>query len=160
MVSHREKMIREFMAGSPFFKRNVSMNEVRLFDVALTHDSFANEEASRDHDIRSYERLEFLGDAIMDMIVCEHIYLNTELKEGNMTDMKKDVVCNKNISLKVSEAKMDIDSLLSVGEGHKVKEKNVIADNMRADAFEAILGAVYILYGLDEARRIVQEVFF
>ena len=160
MVSQREKAIREFMASPPFRKRNISTDDVKLLNIALTHDSYANEEASRGNDIGSYERLEFLGDAVMDMIVCEFIYSNTELNEGSMTDMKNDTVSNKNISQKVSEAKMDIDTLLSVGEGHKVKDQNIIEDNMRSDAFEAIIGAVYLLYGLDEARRIVREVFF
>jgi ribonuclease-3 len=160
MVSHREKMIREFIAAPPFRKRNIGADEIKLFDAALTHDSYANEEASRNNVVESYERLEFLGDAVMDMTVCEYIYQNTGLKEGEMTDMKNNIVCNRNISSKVTEAGMDIDSLLLVGEGHRTRAKNIIEDNMRADAFEALLGAVHILYGPEEVGRVVREVFF
>jgi dsRNA-specific ribonuclease len=78
-----------------------------------------------------------------------------------MTDLKKNVVCNGNISSRVVKAGIDIDNALLVGEGHKEKRTggNIVESNMRADAFEAVLGAVYLLYGLDEARRIVNEVF-
>jgi len=155
----REMAIREFLAAPPFRKRNVSDHELQMFDAALTHDSYANEELSRGVKRNSYERLEFLGDAVLSLAVCEHIYSNTELSEGGMTDYKIEKVCNENISLRVSEHGMNIDGTLLVGEGHKDKHgKNVIEDNMRADAFEAVLGAVYVLYGSDEAERIVKEV--
>ncbi|MCL2143607.1 MAG: ribonuclease III domain-containing protein [Methanomassiliicoccaceae archaeon] len=156
----REKAIRKFLAAPPFGRRNVPADHIEMFSAALTHDSYANEEASRSSGTRSYERLEFLGDAVLELAVCEFIYSDTELNEGAMTDLKKDIVCNKNISLRVTEAGIDIDDSLLVGEGHKEKRtgSNVIEENMRADAFEAVLGAVYLLYGIEEAERIVREV--
>jgi ribonuclease-3 len=157
----REMKLREFMASPPFNRRNVADTELEVFNVALTHDSYANEEASRDHNVTSYERLEFLGDAVMDMIVCEHIFHNTDLKEGDMTELKNEIVCNRNISSRIIEKNVDIDGCLLVGEGHREKRTgdNIVEDIMRADAFEAVIGAVYLLYGTDEARRIVKEVF-
>jgi len=157
----REKAIREFMAAPPFGRRNISDDEIELFDAALTHDSYANEETSRNHAKTPNERLEFLGDAVMELTVCEHIYRNTGLSEGAMTEIKNGIVCNRNISARVTEYGIDIDGSLLVGEGHREKRtgNNVVEENMRADAFEAVLGAVYILYGADEAKRIVHEVF-
>jgi len=157
----REMKIREFMAAPPFCRRNIGSDEIEMLNIALTHDSYANEEGSRSNRTASYERLEFLGDAVMELIVCEHIHSNTELNEGAMTDLKNRVVCNRNISLRTIEAGMDIDGSLLVGEGHKEKRtgENIVEENMRADAFEAVLGAVYLLYGLEEARRIVTEIF-
>ncbi|MDR2866069.1 MAG: hypothetical protein LBV13_01490 [Methanomassiliicoccaceae archaeon] len=156
----REMRLREFLASPPFGRRDVPDDELELFNEALTHDSYANEEASRNRAARSYERLEFLGDAVIQMTVCEHIYSDTELSEGEMTDFKKDAVCNRNIASKVKDAGIDIDGTLLVGEGHRKRRtgENVIEDNMRADAFEAVIGAVYIIHGMDEARRIVKEV--
>ncbi|MDR0778119.1 MAG: hypothetical protein LBE48_01580 [Methanomassiliicoccaceae archaeon] len=153
--------LREFLASYPFDRRNVTDEELKMFDIALTHDSYANEEASRNMIVGSYERLEFLGDAVMDMIVCEHIYRNTDLTEGAMTELKKEIVCNKNISLRIIEKEVDIDGCLRVGEGHKEKrtKDNIVEDIMRADAFEAVIGAVYLLYGTDEARRIINDIF-
>jgi ribonuclease-3 len=158
----REMRIREFLAAPPFNKRNVTAGEIALFDIALTHDSYANEEMSRTGKrTEPYERLEFLGDAVMELIVCEHIYSSAEQNEGTMTDRKKEIVCNRNISSRVVENGMDIDGVLLVGEGHRGKRtgSNIVEENMRADAFEAVLGAVYLSYGTDEARRIVKEVF-
>jgi len=157
----REMRIREFLALPPFRRRNVPDNEVEMFSVALTHDSYANEERTRNIVTGSYERLEFLGDAVMELIVCEHIYSSGETDEGKMTEIKKGIVCNKNISARVIGAGIDMDGTLLVGEGHRERRtgSNHIEDNMRADAFEAVLGAVYILYGMDEAKRIVREVF-
>ncbi|MDR0198671.1 MAG: hypothetical protein LBI08_02895 [Methanomassiliicoccaceae archaeon] len=158
----REMRIREFLAAPPFCRRNVPDDEIRLFDIALTHDSYANEEASRDKRTKSYERLEFLGDAVMELMVCEHIYSSAEgMSEGAMTELKNSIVSNRNMSVRVITSGIDIDGALSVGEGHKERRtgNNVIEENMRADAFEAVLGAVYLLYGTDEARRIVHEVF-
>ncbi|MCL2786354.1 MAG: hypothetical protein FWD81_03950 [Methanomassiliicoccaceae archaeon] len=156
----REKKIREFLASPPFGRWNVTDREIELFDTALTHDSYANEETSRGGSSGSYERLEFLGDAVMELIVCEHIFSDTDLSEGAMTDMKKNIVCNDNIAARVRDA-MRMDDVILVGEGHKDKRtgRNMIEDCMRADAFEAVLGAVYILYGMDEAKRIVYEIF-
>jgi len=157
----REMSIREFLASPPFNRRNVSDEEIRMFDTALTHDSHSNEAASRGEKEGSYERLEFLGDAVLGLAVCEHIFSNTDLSEGEMTAFKIDKVCNENISSRVKEYGMDIDDVILVGEGHKDRRtsRNIIEDGMRADAFEAVLGAVYLLYGMDEARRIVTEMF-
>jgi len=157
----REMAIREFMAAPPFNKRDLPDNEIEMFDAALTHDSYANEETSRNHTKMSNERLEFLGDAVMELAVREFIYRNTELNEGAMTEIKNSIVCNRNISAQVTKAGMDIDGSLLVGEGHREKRtgNNVVEESMRADAFEAVLGAVYVLYGADEAKRIVHEVF-
>jgi ribonuclease-3 len=153
--------IREFLAAPPFGRRNVSERELILFDIALTHDSYSNEEASRDNAATSYERLEFLGDAVMELIVREHIYSIDGINEGAMTEMKNSIVCNRNISARVTTAGVDIDGALNVGEGHREKRtgNNVIEENMRADAFEAVLGAVYLSYGTEEAKRIVHELF-
>jgi dsRNA-specific ribonuclease len=62
--------------------------------------------------------------------------------------------------LRILACNIDIDNVLLVGEGHKDKRTgdNVIEENMRADTFEALMGVVYELYGLDEAKRIVREV--
>ena len=159
--SEREKAVRELLASHPFNIRNISDSEAELFDIALTHDSYSNEEAQAGRDKGSYERLEFLGDAVMELAVCEYIYSNTQLKEGEMTVFKNKTVSNANMSSRILLSGMNIDGSIAVGEGHKDKRtgENIIEESMRADAFEALLGAVYLLYGLDEAKRIVYEVF-
>lgn len=158
---HRMK-VREFIAKKPFGKKGLNGVEMNLFCAALTHDSYCSEALNLPVpvELESYERLEFLGDSVVELIACEHIYLNSELKEGRMTDFKQEIVANRKISENVLEKGLDIDGVLLVGHGHRNAKGNIIEENMRADSFEALIGAVYILYGMDEARRIVKEVLF
>ena len=94
------------------------------------------------------------------MIVCEHIYKKTDDPEGNMTTMKQDIVANKKMSSRILEKGLDIDGIMLVGHGHMNKntKSNVLEENMRADAFEALIGAFYLTYGLEETRRVLSEI--
>ena len=159
-ITHHERTVREFMARRPFSRRNLSDDEVKLFCSALTHDSYTDEATKLQPPriAESYERLEFLGDAVVELLACEHVYRDTNLKEGRMTDYKQSIVSNEEISSKVQRYGLDIDSAMLVGHGHRVP--NGISEKMRADAFEAIIGAIYILYGLEDARKVVEEVLF
>lgn len=163
-IAVHERAVRSFIAKKPFCKRNLSSQEMVLFTAALTHDSFTDEASKLPipASVESYERLEFLGDAVVELCACEYIYLNSELREGKMTDFKQEIVANRKISEKVLSKGIDIDSAMLVGHGHRdPKTKvNIINENMRADAFEALVGAYYILYGLDEAKDLVHTILF
>lgn len=158
METEFEMQVRMFLSRSPFGFRNVSKDNLSLFCTALTHDSFSNEMLNLNppRHVESYERLEFLGDSILEFLVCEHVYTNTDLSEGAMTDFKQDKVANSKLSDRVLAYGLGIDELMRTGGGHSDR----IEANMRSDCFEAILGAVYLSYGMDEARRVVHEVVF
>lgn len=159
-IEKHQLKVREFIARAPFKKTHLSSEELQLFCTALTHDSFTDEahKFPIPREVPSYERLEFLGDAVVELVACEHIYVRTNLTEGPMTDFKKSIVANMKISEKILEHGIGIDDAMLVGHGHRSARCNVIEENMRADSFEALIGAIYLLYGLDEARRIVEEV--
>ena len=152
--SHRRK-VREFMARPPFSKRNLSKENLNLFCTALTHDSYSNESEN----MESYERLEFLGDAVVELIVCEHIYRSPLGSEGNMTTQKQEIVANRKMSAKLLEKGLGLDDVMLVGHGHidKITKSNHLEENMRADSFEALIGAFYLVYGLEETRRVVSD---
>lgn len=158
MESDFEKDVREFLAKEPFCLRGLTKEQMVLFCSALTHDSYSNE--ARDMDppriIESYERLEFLGDAVLEFIVCEIVYRSTDLREGAMTDYKQDKVCNHMISERLLMKGIGIDGVMRVGGGHRgpVGTKKV-EENMRADSFEALIGAIYLTFGMDMTRKIV-----
>lgn len=163
-IAVHERAVRSFIAKKPFCKRNLSSQEMVLFTAALTHDSYTDE-ASKfpiPRAVESYERLEFLGDSVVELCACEYIYLNSELREGRMTDFKQDIVANRRISEKIILKGIDIDSVMLVGHGHRDQKTkaNIINENMRADAFEALVGAFYLSYGIDEAKRLVRDVLF
>lgn len=162
-VQRHEKRIREFLAREPFGKSGLTDEQLQLFRIAFTHDSFSSEALNFPEPcvLESYERLEFLGDAIVEFIACEDIYLNSVLKEGKMTDFKQEIVANRKISHKVKE-RFDFDDLLLIGHGHRDKKTkdNVVEDNMRADAFEAFVGATYLTYGMDETKDFVKKILW
>ena len=153
MESDFEMEVRQFLARDPFRYRKVPAEGLALFCQALTHDSYTNERGGE-----SYERLEFLGDAILEFVVCEEVYSDTDLREGAMTDFKQDRVANRRISERVLAYGLGIDAVMRVGGGHQGPEGKTIEENMRADSFEALLAAIYLTYGMDEVRRIVREV--
>ena len=159
-IGRHERDVRGFIARRPFSRTGLSEKEIGLFCAALTHDSYSDEATKLDppRTVESYERLEFLGDAVVELLACERVFNDTDLKEGKMTDFKQGIVGNEEISEKVLRYGLDIDSVMLVGHGHRVP--GGISVKMRADAFEALIGAVYTLYGLDEARKIVKEVLF
>ena len=159
-IGRHERDVRGFIARRPFSRTGLSEKEIGLFCAALTHDSYSDEATKLDppRTVESYERLEFLGDAVVELLACERVFNDTDLKEGKMTDFKQSIVGNEEISEKVLRYGLDIDSVMLVGHGHRVP--GGISVKMRADAFEALIGAVYTLYGLDEARRIAEEVLF
>lgn len=159
-IEKHRMAVREFLSRAPFNKVHISNENLDLFSAALTHDSFTDEATKLPipRQIESYERLEFLGDSVVELVACEHVFLNTDLREGPMTDFKQEIVANRKISEKILAHSIDIDSVMLVGHGHRDGKKNRIEENMRADSFEALIGAFYLVYGLDEARRIVREI--
>ena len=160
MESDFEKSVREFLARPPFGFRGLKDDQLALFCEALTHDSFSNEAADMDppRKVPSYERLEFLGDAVLEFLVCEHVYKDTDISEGPMTDYKQDKVANHMLSQRILDYGLNIDSMMRVGNGHLTHGRKSVEENMRADCFEALIAATYLSFGLDEARRIVREV--
>lgn len=126
-------------------------NDKMKLVLALTHSSYANE--CRDDKIISNERLEFLGDTVLNMIVSEHIYTNySYLAEGEMTKFRANVVCEP--SLAKCAKNIDIGSFLLLGKG----EENTggrTRMSILSDAVEALIGAIYIDSGLESARAFV-----
>ncbi|MBR2254952.1 MAG: hypothetical protein IJ856_03930 [Candidatus Methanomethylophilaceae archaeon] len=161
METEFEMDVRRFLAGEPFGYRGIGRDDLQLFCSALTHDSFVNEPMAggvRRKDV-SYERLEFLGDAVLELIACGDAYYDPGLAtEGAMTDFKQARVANHVLSEAVLRSGVDIDGMMRVGGGHVRSDgSKSIEEDMRADSFEAILGAVYLVFGLDEARNVVHR---
>lgn len=115
---------------------------------ALTHSSYSNEHKNT----KNYERLEFLGDAVLELITSEYFYKETSYKEGEMTKKRASFVCEQALAYYAKE--LGIDKCIRVGHG----QENNINDTIIADVFESILGAIYITYGLEEARKYIYEI--
>lgn len=118
----------------------IDTSNLELYRTAFTHTSYANEVGTK-----SYERLEYLGDAVLELIMSEYLYKNTEYPEGEMTKLRANYVCEEalyNYSLKLS---LNEHLLLGVGEeenGGRMRKAIV------ADIFEAFIGAMFLDKGL------------
>ncbi len=110
-----------------------------LLRQALTHSSYTNEQMWGRN--RSYERLEFLGDSVLSLITCNYLYRTyPEQPEGELTKMRKKVVCQAALAGYATEIDLGNYLLLGKGEAKDGREKPKLLE----DAFEALLGAMYL----------------
>ena len=128
-------------------------SNITLLQNALTHSSYANE---RWHDsLMSNERLEFLGDSILGMVVAEYLYKNFPNRpEGELTRMRADMVCET--SLAAVAAQLDIGKHLLLGHGEEQGGGRTRA-SILADAVESIIAACFIDGGMEAARKFIQR---
>lgn len=121
-------------------KFGINMDNSKLLSVALTHTSYANE-----HNCESYERLEFLGDAVLELVSSDYIYKTNRYNEGEMSRKRSLYVCENALYEYAKE--LDLKHYIKVGNGIREANKTVIAD-----VFEAVIGAMYLEKGLDTVR--------
>lgn len=131
---------------------NYKFKNIRLLENALTHSSYANEVRSK---ASCNERLEFLGDSVLSIIVSEHIYKKfPNMPEGELTRLRASLVCEK--ALCAFSRELDLGSYLLLGKGED-KGGGRERDSILADAFEAVLAAIYLDGGMDAARKHVMN---
>lgn len=130
---------------------NIKINDYII--EALTHSSYANE-----HNLKSNERLEFLGDSVLGLLVARYIYdTYPNIPEGKMTKIRATYVCedaNEQYCKKIG-----IDKLILLGNGEELSGGRTRPAVLN-DAFEAFIAAVYLSGGLDEVKKILEVVVF
>ncbi len=141
-------MIKDLETAIGYRFRNLS-----LLQNALTHSSYANE---RWHNgILSNERLEFLGDSVLGMIVAEYLYRNfPDRPEGELTRMRADMVCES--TLAAVAGKIDLGRHLQLGHGEE-QLGGRIRSSILADAVESVIAASFLDGGIEAARGIIQR---
>lgn len=133
-------------------KLNYKFNNIKLLESALIHSSYANEVRGNTH---SNERLEFLGDSVLSIIVSEHIYNKyPNMPEGELTRLRASLVCEK--SLCAFSRELGIGEFLKLGKGED-KNGGRERDSILADAFEAVLASIYLDGGMAAARKHVMN---
>ena len=126
---------------------NYKFNNIELLKNALVHSSYANEVRGNTH---SNERLEFLGDSVLSIIVAEHIFHKyPNMPEGELTRMRASLVCEK--TLCAFSRELGIGEYLLLGRGED-KNGGRERDSILADAFEAVLAAIYLDGGMKAAK--------
>lgn len=126
---------------------------ITLLQNALTHSSYANE---RWHNsLMSNERLEFLGDSVLGMVVAEYLYKNfPDRPEGELTRMRADMVCEQ--ALCVVANQLNLGEHLLLGHGEEQCGGRTRA-SILADAVESVIAAAYLDGGMDAAKTIIQR---
>lgn len=124
-------------------------NDIKLLQTALTHSSYANEKSTGECN----ERLEFLGDSVLGVVTAEYFYHNlNHLPEGEMTKRRAACACEKSLYAFAKEIRLG--EYIYLGKG----EENMGGRNrasILADAFEAVIAAIYLDGGLENARKFV-----
>lgn len=134
----------------------VSFSNLDLLKQAFTHTSYRNEHrksASEDN-----ERLEFLGDAVLELVVSEYLYSTwPNLPEGEMTRLRAAIVCEP--SLVKFARRLDFDQFVRLGKGEE-RSGGRARPALLADVFEAFIGALFLEHGLEAARTFAHQHIF
>lgn len=130
----------------------IIMNDLELLDMALTHTSYAHE-AKQTPKPQHNERIEFLGDSVLSVIVSTYMYKNfPQLDEGQLTKLRAHLVCEG--SLYEYSKKIHLGEYLRLGRGEE-QSGGRKRPSILADAFESVLGAIFLDLGMETARAYI-----
>ncbi len=129
-----------------FKKLDINPTNMNLYYQAFTHSSYTNENPS----YPNYERLEFLGDAVLEIIISDYLYKEWHLEEGTMTKMRANYVCEK--ACATYARNLNFESDVRIGNNEEIN------DTIIADIFEAFIGALYLDKGFDFTSKLVMNI--
>lgn len=133
-------------------KLQVTFNDIELLVMAFTHRSYLNEHKKS---VKSHnERLEFLGDAVLELVVTEHLYKTYNEPEGILTNWRSSLVRTESISAAAS--KFGFEPLLRLSRGEKQGTERARAQIL-ANSFEAVVGALYLDQGYEAAKKFIED---
>ena len=134
---------------------NYCFTNIELLNNSLTHSSYVNENKMKNYE--NNERLEFLGDVVLSLIVSEYLYHRfLRFPEGDLTKRRATVVCES--SLAFAARKISLGDYLLLGKGEEITGGRN-RDSILADAFEALIGAIYLDGGLVSAKKFLIDSF-
>ena len=134
-----------------FDRLNIKPKNLELYTTAFSHSSYVNE----NHIKSDYERLEFLGDAVLELVASDYLYKTKTINEGEMTKLRASYVC-ENAGYEYSKD-LNLSKYIKVGHGEEIdggRYKKVIL----ADIFEALMGAIYLDLGFSTAKRVIDSI--
>ena len=141
-------------------KISYHFSDLSYLDAALTHSSYTNEMRTKGMKAESNERLEFLGDAVLQLVISEYLFKNNaKHREGALTKMRQQLVCEKTLA-KIAR-KLQLGEYINLGNGEEMGDCRS-RPKILADAMEALIAAVYldsISVGNEEYKRVVLDLF-
>ena len=128
------------------FKRyGIKIKNEKLITEALTHSSYANE-----HNTTSYERLEYLGDAVLEIVCSDYLYKNKDLPEGNLSKLRSLYVCENALFEYAKE--LNLSSYILIGNGVEEPNKTIVSD-----VFEACMAVIYLEQGIEAVKKLFDK---
>ena len=128
---------------------DIPYNNLEYYEQAFTHTSYANETNTV-----SYERLEFLGDAVLELIISEYLYKNSNEPEGKMTKLRSSYVCEN--ALYEYSCLLGLNEEIKLGHGESERDgkhnKTIVAD-----IFESFIGAIFLDCGFDVVKNFIYK---
>ncbi|MCL2318035.1 MAG: ribonuclease III domain-containing protein [Methanomassiliicoccaceae archaeon] len=152
----RKERLVKLLINEPFSlpEEKVRGESLKLYVQAILHSSLSNElNAKRDTNIyKSYRRLAFLGDAVIEISVREHLYRTDQIDEKHLTLVKQRYVSREDISKSLKKKNIDKELI------ELCLRSNNIGNNAESEMFEALVGAVYLEEGYKKAEDIVKKI--
>ncbi len=150
MNNNREENLRQFEKMIQY-----QFNDIGLLDQALSHSSYIRER--KEENLRDNERLEFLGDAFFDAVIGECLYkMHPDAEEGKLSKMRAAIVCERSLAGAAGRLRLADYILLGYGEEKNGGRQRA---SILADSAEAVVGAIYLDGGYEEAKKFVIYAF-
>jgi ribonuclease-3 len=129
---------------------SIKPKNAHLYELAFLHESYSNE-----NDLSEcYERLEFLGDAVLDLVVSEFLYeMDSKLTEGQLTRIRSNYVCKK--ALYTYSMELGLDQYIKLGGSLELSKREI--DSIISDVFESFVGALYLDLGLEAVKKFLSQ---
>ncbi len=134
-----------------FHLLKIEPKDIRLYNTAFSHSSYVNEHKAKS----DYERLEFLGDSVVDLVIADYLYSKKYENEGEMTKTRASYVCEN--ALYEYSMNLGLNKYIKVGHGEE-KDNGKYKKAIVADIFEALMGAIYLDLGYATARKVVLNI--
>ena len=134
-----------------FKKLGIKPNNMKYYETAFKHSSYVNE----NHQKNDYERLEFLGDAVLELCMSDYLYKNLNVEEGDMTKLRASYVC-ENALFEYSK-ELNLSDYIKVGHGEE-NDGGRFKKVIMADIFESLMGAIYLDLGFDTVKRVILDI--
>ena len=131
--------------------------DARLLSQALTHSSYSREQSQTGKTVPDYERLEFLGDAVLELCTSDMLFHRFDWTEGKLTRQRANIVCEESLSFVAEKLSLGKYLILSYGEE---KTGGRQRPSILCDIVESIIGAVYLDGGMEEARSLIQRILY
>jgi ribonuclease-3 len=128
----------------------IKAGDTHLYQLAFLHESYSNENNLTE----CYERLEFLGDAVLDLVVSEQLYnRDPNLTEGELTRQRSNYVCKQ--ALYTYSTELGLDQYIKLGNGMEMTKREI--DSVVSDVFESFIGALYLDQGMDTVKEFLSK---